>query len=89
MPSGSWKTRDSISARLIVWIIGFSSFLAIFASAVQLFLDYRQDIDRVHRDLAHVQVVNLKPLAQSLWEVAEEPLSRLRPCGCYRSGFPS
>ena len=55
MLAGKWKNRESISVRLILAIVGFSTFIAIFATAVQLFLDYRRDVDRVHGDLAYVE----------------------------------
>ncbi len=58
--------------RLILAIVGFSTFIAIFTTAVQLFLDYRRDLDRVHRELAYVEVVSLRPLSTNLWNLAEE-----------------
>ena len=68
------RRRDSIAIRLIVAIVGFSSFIAIFTTAVQLFLDYRQSIERIDRDLAYVEAVNLAPLSKSLWDLAEETI---------------
>ncbi|MCZ6859896.1 MAG: PAS domain S-box protein [Alphaproteobacteria bacterium] len=68
------RRRDSIAIRLIVAIVGFSSFIAIFTTAVQLFVDYRQSIERIERDLAYVEAVNLAPLSKSLWDLAEETI---------------
>ena len=70
------RRRDSIAIRLIVAIVGFSSFIAIFTTAVQLFVDYRQSIERIDRDLAHVAAVNLAPISKSLWDLAEETIQR-------------
>ena len=39
MLADKWKSRESISVRLILGIVGFSTFIAIFTTAVQLFLD--------------------------------------------------
>jgi PAS domain S-box-containing protein len=72
MLADKWKSRESISVRLILGIVGFSTFIAIFTSAVQLFLDYRRDVDRVHSDLAYVEVVSLRPLSTNLWNLEEE-----------------
>jgi signal transduction histidine kinase len=72
MPADKLKNRKSISGRLIVAIIGFSTFIAIFTSAAQLFVDYRRNMDRGHGDLAYVEVVSLRPLATNLWDLAEE-----------------
>jgi len=68
------KRRDTIAVRLIIAIVGFSSFIAIFTTAVQLFVDYRQSIDRIDRDLAYVKAVNLAPISKSLWDLAEETI---------------
>lgn len=68
------KPRDSIAIRLIVAIVGFSSFIAIFTTAVQLFVDYRQSIERIDRDLVYVETVNLAPISKSLWDLAEETI---------------
>ncbi len=57
---------------MILGIVGFSSFIAIFSTAVQLFLDYRRDLDRVQSEFAYVQVVSLQPLSTNLWNMAEE-----------------
>ena len=69
-----FRRRDSITTRLILAIIGFSSFIAIFTTAVQLFVDYRQGISRIDRDLAYVEVVNLAPITRSLWNLADESI---------------
>ncbi len=68
----SFRRRDSIVLRLIVSIIAFSSLIAIFATAVQLFVDYRQGLKRIDSELTYAEVVTLAPISKSLWEFADE-----------------
>ena len=75
MRNRDFRRRDSITIRLIFAIIGFSSFVAIFTTAVQLYVDYQRDIASIDRDLAYVEVVNLAPISKSLWDLADETIN--------------
>ena len=74
MRNRNFRRRDSIAIRLILAIIGFSSFIAVFTTAVQLFVDYRLGIDRIDRELANVKVVSLAPISKNLWDLANETI---------------
>jgi len=74
MPKIEWARRNSVSTRLILGIIGFSSFIAIFTTAVQVFLDYQRDVDKIHNDLAYMESVSLPPIAKSMWELSEQSI---------------
>jgi len=69
--SGSNK-KLSLTVRLIIWIIGFSSFVAVFTTAIQLYIDYRDDIDQIDRELSYIEFVNLPPITKSLWVLSQD-----------------
>jgi len=62
----------SLTVRLIIWIIGFSSFVAVFTTGIQLYVDYRDGIDQIDRELSYIEFVNLPPITKSLWVLAQD-----------------
>jgi signal transduction histidine kinase len=68
------KGRENrIGRRLIVLIIAFSSFLALLATAYQLFNEYRQQRADMDSQLENVQIF-LPPIAASVWTFDERQI---------------
>ncbi|MCL1980883.1 MAG: PAS domain-containing protein [Proteobacteria bacterium] len=66
----AWK-KQSIAHRLTVKVILFSSLIACFATALQLYLDYRQDIEGIDAFFAIIQETSIRPLEESVWILDE------------------
>jgi len=63
------KIKNSIVKRLLLAIIAVSSIAALVVSSLQIYLDYKDGIDRIYRDLEYVRLVNLTALSESVWNV--------------------
>jgi PAS domain S-box-containing protein len=72
MVSSGNNRKLSLTVRLIIWIIGFSSFVAVFTTATQLYIDYRDDIDHIDREFSYIEFVNLPPITESLWILSDD-----------------
>ncbi|MBC7906177.1 MAG: hypothetical protein H7Y60_05440 [Rhodospirillaceae bacterium] len=58
-----------VALRLLALILLFSTAVTVVATAVQLYVDYRRDVDSIETRLAEIQTSNLGSLASSLWRV--------------------
>ncbi len=67
--------RSPLARRLIVAIILFSSAIALVLTGMQLYVEYRYDLKGIETDLAQVEQVHLKALAQSLWATNNKELA--------------
>ncbi|MCL2789793.1 MAG: ATP-binding protein [Desulfobulbus sp.] len=65
-----WK-KHSIAYRLTFQVILFSSMIACLATALQLYLDYRRDIDRIYTFFNVIEESSLRPLEESVWTLDE------------------
>ncbi len=59
--------KSGIARRLIIYVVLFSSFITLLATAMQLYRDYDKDIDLIEDQLQQVQDVHLKSLNATLW----------------------
>ena len=66
--------RGSVSARLIVSTLLFSSLITLAATTLQLYLDYARDIDLIHERMRQVRDSYLDSIAASLWALDREQL---------------
>ncbi len=57
----------SIAARLTVQVILFSTALAVIATCVQLFLDYRQELRNIRGFFTLVAETSVRPMEESVW----------------------
>jgi diguanylate cyclase (GGDEF)-like protein/PAS domain S-box-containing protein len=62
----SWL-RSPLARRLSIAIILFSSAITLILTAIQLYGQYRDDVNNIETDLAQIELVHLKALTQSLW----------------------
>ena len=58
--------------RLVFYVIGFSLFIALFLSAVQLWYAYTGEIGRIHEQLAELRVSHEDSLVKNIWNMDKE-----------------
>lgn len=63
------KPTRSIAQRLLLYIILFSSLATLIATSIQLYLDYRRDLDVIHSRLQDIETSYLSSLGASLWNL--------------------
>ncbi|GMR20621.1 MAG: hypothetical protein BMS9Abin36_1217 [Gammaproteobacteria bacterium] len=59
--------KSGIARRLIIYVVLFSSFITLLATAMQLYRDYDNDVNLIEDQLLQVQKVHLKTLTATLW----------------------
>ncbi|GMR07608.1 MAG: hypothetical protein BMS9Abin26_0611 [Gammaproteobacteria bacterium] len=59
--------KSGIGRRLITYMVLFSSFITLLITAIQLFLDYQDDVYLIEDQFQQIQEVNLRSLTSSLW----------------------
>ena len=66
--------RGGIAARLLFYVLLFSSAVTLVLTAVQLYLNYRYDVSVIERRLDDIEKGYLGSLAESLWQVDRRQL---------------
>jgi len=66
VPLPRWK-KNSIAYRLAFKVIFFSTMVALLSTGLQLYLDYRHDIQGIHAFFSSVQETSIRPLEESVW----------------------
>ena len=71
-----WLThlRGGIAARLLFYVLLFSSAVTLVLTAAQLYLNYRYDIGVIERRLDEIEKGYLGSLAEGLWQVDQRQL---------------
>ncbi len=67
--------RSPLARRLIVAIVLFSSAITLVLTGMQLYAEYRYDLKGLESELAQIEQVHLKALAQSLWATNSKELA--------------
>lgn len=67
--------RRGIAWRLLAFILLFSTIVTLLATAAQLYVDYRRDVDAIERRLNEIEISYLGSLAGSLWRVDVDQVS--------------
>lgn len=57
----------SIAYRLTYWVILFSTSVALIATALQLYLDYRQEVRDIRDYFTVIAQTSVRPLEESVW----------------------
>ncbi|WP_309413499.1 ATP-binding protein [Desulfobulbus sp.] len=70
MASMPWN-KHSIAYRLTFVVILFSSLIACFSTALQLYLDYRRDIEGIDTFFNIIPETSTRPLEESVWILDE------------------
>lgn len=78
------KKRTSLSLKLLLTTWAVSSLATLLLTAVQLTLDYKRDLDKLHNNFAIIQNTYLDSMAEHLWsydtrllEIQMDGMSRL------------
>lgn len=66
------KGTNSLSLRMLSYILICSTLLALVITLIQLRYDYRQDVKVIKDSIAQIEVSFLQPIAASLWNLDEE-----------------
>ncbi|MEK6750244.1 MAG: EAL domain-containing protein [Pseudomonadota bacterium] len=75
-PSGRYSLLQSpIARQVVIAIILFSTLIAIIATGIQIYWEYRHAVSELEADLSQVEHVHLKALTQSLWATNQKELS--------------
>jgi PAS domain S-box-containing protein len=65
-PLFHWK-KNSIAYRLTFQVIFFSTMIALVSTALQLYLDYQQELNGIHEFFASISETSVRPLEESVW----------------------
>lgn len=65
-----WNS-NSIAFRLTMQVILFSTLVAVFFTAFQLYLDYRRDVQGIYDFFASIEETSLRPMEASVWILDE------------------
>jgi diguanylate cyclase (GGDEF)-like protein/PAS domain S-box-containing protein len=69
------RLHSPLARRLIIAIVLFSSAITLVLTAIQLYREYRHDLQGIEADLAQTELVHLKALTQSLWATNQKELA--------------
>ncbi len=61
------KIKCSIAYKLIFYILLFSTLVTIIITLIQLFIDYKNDINAIYRGIEGIEKTHLKSLTSSVW----------------------
>lgn len=76
-PLENWRShykRNLLSYRLLVYIVMCSTLLAILSTGVQLFWDYRNDVNKIEQRMKSIEAGYLESLAASLWRLDQDQI---------------
>ncbi|WP_432468852.1 ATP-binding protein [Agarivorans sp. Z349TD_8] len=66
------KGANSLSLRMLSYILICSTLLALIITLIQLYYDYKQDVKVIEESIDQIEVSFLQPIAASLWNLDEE-----------------
>lgn len=66
--------RQSISRRLIVYILLFSSAITLIATSLQLYFDYSRDVGAIYDRMSQIKNSYLRSITSNLWAMDREQL---------------
>jgi PAS domain S-box-containing protein len=69
------KIKNSLSTRLLSYILLCSTALAIVITLIQLLWDFQQDVGKIEQSIDQIESSFLQPMAASLWNLDEEQIN--------------
>lgn len=66
--------QSPLARRLIVWTVLFSSVVTLILTGLQLYRDYRRDVNQIERNFEEIESVHLATLTDSLWATDQKRL---------------
>ena len=70
----SFRMKNSLSIRLLSYVLVCSFALAIIITLLQLLLDYQNNLAKINANIAQVESSFVDPLANSLWNFDKEQI---------------
>ena len=70
----SYRKKNPLASRLLLYILLFSSLITLFITFIQLFVDYKRDINLIEERLIILQNSFLGGLSQSAWSVNQNQI---------------
>ena len=70
----SAKLRHSITRRLIVYVVLFSSFITLLITALQLFQEYFDGVSQVKGQIVQIKKLSLSSVTENLWNLYEKQI---------------
>ncbi|MBF0381967.1 MAG: PAS domain S-box protein [Magnetococcales bacterium] len=67
-------TKGSISRRLMVAVVLFSSFITLITTSFQLYRNYQGELDQINRFFLQVETSYLEVISNSVWVVDQEQI---------------
>ena len=67
MVSTNKKSKHGIAYRLVLYILLFSSLITLLGTILQLYVDYRKDIQSIEKGIIQIEASHLQSLINSLW----------------------
>ncbi len=71
--STSWK--GSLAIKQLAYILFFSSLITLLLASIQIFIEYRTDINEVHRQLERIGQGYLESLSSSVWKLDDDQVN--------------
>lgn len=63
------KSQSPLVKRLIIYVVLVSSFITVFTTAIQLYIDYRNDIKLIKSNISQIESLYLSSIANAVWKV--------------------
>lgn len=68
------KAKNSLSTKLLSYILLCSTALALVITCIELVWDYKQDVGKIEESIDQIESSFLQPIAASLWNLDEEQI---------------
>ena len=68
------SVNSSLARRLSAYVILVSTFIAIFTSAIQIYTEYKREIEGLHSDLQQIEQTHLSNISSRLWVLDKKEL---------------
>jgi PAS domain S-box-containing protein len=66
--NGDGTHRNRLIRRLVVYILLFSSLITLLSTGVQLYSEYKRDLNTIHEGLKQVEKSHLEVIIRQLWD---------------------
>lgn len=73
-PSAKVSRISPLARRLVTATVAFSAVVALVATAVQLYMDYRRELDDIERTFQQVNQTYLPTIANALWATSRKEI---------------
>ncbi len=70
----SARLRHSITRRLIVYVVLFSSFITLLITTLQLFQEYFDGVSQVKGQIVQIEKLSLSSVTENLWNLYEKQI---------------